>query len=172
MRECHRQHGQLGGRAQREGADDRSARQGGDDDAESGRERELEAGIEEVAGPYREDRHGRQRQAVRYRGVPLQEERGQDEYRHDDGAQHRRRRAHHEREPDHDDDRGGGAGAPGQAKKTTERPRRPRQNRDVEAGDREDVVDAGEPEGFVDVTRQIGAIAEQETRQQGRRAGR
>jgi len=166
------QHGQLGGRAHAERAKDCAPRQGGHDDAQGGGERELEARVEEIARSNGEDRQRRQGEAVRHRGVSLQKERGQDEHRHDDGAQHRGRRADDEREPDHDDDRGGGRGATREAREATERPHRGGQERHVEAGNRQDVIDPGAPEGIVDVARQLGTLAEQEAGQQRRRRRR
>ena len=138
------------------------------DDAEGGGERELEARVEEIARPNREDRQGRQREAVRHRGVPLEEDRDQDEHRHDDGAQHRGLRTHDERKPDHDDYRRDGRGATGDVQEVAERPHRGREQRHIEAGDGQDVVDARAPEGLVDVAWQLRAVAEQEPGQIGR----
>ena len=56
----------------------------------------------------------------------------------------------------------------GQTQESTERPDRRGQDPDVEAGDGQDMIDAGAPEGVVDVARQLGSVAEQEPGEQRR----
>ena len=167
-----RQHRHLGGRAHADRAGDYAARQRRGHDAEGRRERQLEARVEEVARADGEDGERRQGETVGDRRVSIQERGEQDEHGHDDGAEHGRLGAHHQRERDHHDDRGHGRRTMGHAQESAERPDRRGQDPDVEAGDGQDVIDAGAPEGVVDVAGELGPVAEQEPGEQRRRRGR
>ncbi len=132
------------------------------DDARGRRERELEAGLPEIAGPPEQQEERGERQGVGELGLPLEQERGEQEQAHHGGPQHRGLAAHHQREADQHhrrDHRDRPARDPAEREAAEHRAG---QERHVEARHREDVIDARPPECLVTRGRQRGALPQQE----------
>ena len=170
--ESDRQHRELSSQAHAEGAAHEPARQRGRDDPGRRRERELEAGVEEVAGTQGEDEQRGQRQAVGDRGLALEQERREHEDGHDHGAEDRRLGPDDRREAADEADRDHGRRAAVEAQELAEREHRGREQRHVEPGDREHVIDAGPAEAVVELGREARALAEEQAGEQRGRRGR
>ena len=169
--ERNRQHGGLRAGAHRERAEDDVPRLGRDYDPRGRGERELEAGIVEIVGADGEDHERRGGEAVQHARLAFEEHRGQDDERHHHRPYDGGLRAHDRAETEHDDRRARRRGAATQADEPCEDEDGRGDERDVEAGDGEDVVDAGPAKAVVDLRGQPAALAEEEAAEQRRRRG-
>ena len=99
-----RQHGELRRHAHPERRQHRLARQRSQHDSRGGGERELEARVAQIVRPECQDHQRGQREAVEDGGLPLEEQRAEDQDGHDRGPQHRGLAAHDGGEAEHDGD--------------------------------------------------------------------
>ncbi len=168
----HRAHGEGGGGARRpaEPRERRSRRRREKHDAGRRREGELEARVPEIARPPGEKGERGQAERVRQLGLALEQDPAQEDEPHDGRAQHRRLPPHDEGEA-HQGRRGDpGRHAARDADHAERREDRGRDERHVEAGDGQHVIDPGAPEGVVHLARERAALAEEQAGEERGRA--
>ena len=133
------------------------------------RERELEARLGQASGLQEQQREERRREAVPHATLAAEEARGQEQAAHDGRAQHRRLAADDRGERDQRGEREAGGERCRKPHKPEEEEGRAGHQCDVEAGDREYVVDARAAEVRQQGRRQLATLPDEEPLEQ--RAG-
>ena len=171
VEERHRRHPKLSSRRHGEGVRDRPRTPRRESRAdprpemkEPGgcREGELEPRLCEALRVEGEQREKRRRETVPHAALAPEEARGEEKAAHDGGAEHRRLAAHDGGERDEGREREASGERRGEAHESEEQEHGARDQRDVEAGDRQHVIDARAAEVLEQGGRELPPLADQE----------